>query len=1001
MGGDIPQMPPERWHRVVEVFGDVKDLPSAHRNSYLEVACEGDSELRRQVEDLLAEDAAAEDFLQPILAVLPPGTSATSTFDVGQMVANRYTILDVLGEGGMGSVYKAWDRALDRTVVIKVIHPRLAGSEIALKRFKRELLLARQIGHKNIVRIFDIGESDGTKFITMEYIEGVDLKKRIVKAGKFPAHQAIAIDRQICHALEAAHEEGIVHRDLKPQNIMVQNDGRVVVMDFGIAHSDEVPSMTVTGAMIGTPEYMSPEQAKGEKVDRRSDIFSLGLIFYELLTGTLPFKGQTLQETLFKRIGTRAVPPVEIEGTVPPQANRVIMRCLEPDPRKRYPTASAVLTDLGAIDPAQPATTWMHFPHGLSHVQLRWKAAAAVLVGLMGMGIYFSRDTWPRSSAGKKIVQVLIADFSIEPGVLDTPLEPVLTLALEGAPFVEVADRQRAKAVAASIKAKQMPLDEETARLVAVREGINAVISGSLVRRGQGLEVSGKAIDAVTGHVLRSARVSADGKSSLLTAMAKLGASIRSSLGDNTPESIQLAAAETFTVGSLEAMTNYAKAQELRSAGKWEDAIHYYSQAVAVDPKLGRAFAGMAAASFNLGRTGDAEKYYQFALANSDRMTDREKYRTRGGYFLTVRDYNRAIEQFKTLVEKFPADAAGRNNLAAAYFYKRDMSNALVEVQQFVSLYPKIVAARNSLALYAMYAGNFEKAKVESSGALQQIPSFAKGYLAIGLSELALGHNDEAMQAYEKMTALGSRGASLAAVGLADLKIFEGRFRDAEAILQKAIAADLENKEVASAAENLATLAFVQISLNRRTDGVASVEQALRLSTELRVLFEAARVFIQLGRPDRAEYLARELNAWLQDEPRAYARLIEGEILLSAGKIPDAIRKFAEARQYADTWLGHMDTGRAYLEAGAFAEASSEFDTSLRRRGEATAVFLDDLPTYHYFPLVLYYLGRVHEGLKGYGALEQYHAFLDIKRKSETDPLVEDAKRRVEMLSNR
>jgi len=400
------------------------------------------------------------------------------------------------------------------------------------------------------------------------------------------------------------------------------------------------------------------------------------------------------------------------------------------------------------------------------------------LVGIiLGMGVYFFRSTSSLNPpAPKKVVQVLIADFNVEPAVLDTPLEPVLTLALEGASFVEVADRQRAKNVAATIKAKQTPLDEETARLVAVREGINIVVSGSLARRGDKLQVSTKAVDAATGKVLANDRVDVKDKGGVLAAMAKLGASIRSSLGDATAENVQLAAAETFTAGSLEAITNYAKAQELRSGGKWEEAIRYYSQAVAVDAKLGRAYAGMAAASFNLGRSDEAERYYQLALAHTDRMTDREKYTTRGGYFLTVRDYDRAIEEFRTLVEKFPADTAGHNNLALAYFYKRDMSRALLEGQKFVSLYPNIVSARNNLALYAMYAGNFETAKAEAAKALELTPSFVKGYVVTALSDLALGRLDEAAQTYNKMAALSSRGASLEAAGLADLRIHQGRF---------------------------------------------------------------------------------------------------------------------------------------------------------------------------------------------------------------------------------
>jgi len=997
MVSDTPQMPKERWHRVVEIFGHVKDLPAAHRNSYLEVACKGDLELRRQVEDLLAEDAEAEDFLTPIWPPPTPGPSPASTFNPGKTAANRYDILQVLGEGGMGAVYKAWDRELDRTVVIKVIRPQLASSEIALKRFKRELLLTRQITHKNIVRIFDIGESDGTKFITMEYIDGGDLKKRMGEHGKFSATEAVAIVRQICHALDAAHSEGIVHRDLKPQNIMVQNNGRVVVTDFGIAHSGDTSAMTASGAVMGTPEYMAPEQAKGEKVDERTDLFSIGLIFYELLTRELPFKGDTLPATILKRITERAIPPAEIERTIPARVNRIIMRCLEAEPAKRYPSAVALLSDLDGIDPA-PVTKWAHLLYRLSRLKRFWKPAVAVLAGvILGIVLYFFRRPPPPSN---KLVQLLIADFSAESGVLDTPLEPVLTLALEGASFVDVADRQHAKTVAASIKGKQAALDEETARLVAVREGISTVVSGAVGRRAGKLQISAKAVDAASGRVLANDRVQSD-KSGVLGAIAKLGSSIRSSLGDKTPESDRLAAAETFTAGSLEAMTYYAKAQELRSSGRWDDAIRFYSQATSVDPKMGRAYAGIAAASFNLGRTDDAERYYQLALANIDRMTDREKYRTQGGYFLTVRDYDRAIEQFKQLVEKFPADTAGYNNLALAYFYKRDMSNALLEAKRFVKLYPNVVSAHNNLALYDMYAGNFEASKAEAAKALQLTPSFIKGYVATALSELALDHPDGAAQTYDRLAALGSQGGSWAAIGLADLKMFEGRFVEAEPILQRAIAVDLENKQTAFAAKKLVMLGSVQMSLGRQAAGLASAQQAVSLTKDSSVLFGAARIFINGRHSPEASNIAGQLESRLEKEPQAYAKLIQGEMLLDSRKPSDAARKFEEARQLADTWFGRVDMGRAYLETRNFPQASAEFDAALSRRGEAAAVFLDDVPTYHYFAVVRYYAGRAEEGLNSPGAVEKYRAFLNIKSQSESDPLVEDAKRRVDRLTKR
>jgi serine/threonine protein kinase/tetratricopeptide (TPR) repeat protein/TolB-like protein len=270
----------------------------------------------------------------------------SARIQTGSILGERYEIIKRLGEGGMGAVYKARDRELERLVALKVIRPELSGNPDILRRFKQELILARQVTHKNVIRIFDLGMADGRKFITMDYVEGRDLKSVLVERGKLPSEEAVPIIQQVCRGLEAAHAESVVHRDLKPQNIMVDADGRVWVMDFGLARSMETAGLTRTGALMGTPDYMSPEQARGEKVDARSDLFSLGIIFYEMLTGQLPFQADTLMATLLKRAQQKAVPPATIEPAIPPHINRVVVKCLEADVAKRYQAAGEILADL-------------------------------------------------------------------------------------------------------------------------------------------------------------------------------------------------------------------------------------------------------------------------------------------------------------------------------------------------------------------------------------------------------------------------------------------------------------------------------------------------------------------------------------------------------------------------------------------------------------------------------------------------------------------------------
>jgi serine/threonine protein kinase/tetratricopeptide (TPR) repeat protein len=274
----------------------------------------------------------------------------------GTILAERYEVLKMLGEGGMGAVYKAMDRELDRIVALKVIRSELADKPDILQRFKQELILARLVTHRNVIRIFDLGVSGNIKFITMDFVEGRDLKSVLTEQRKLSAGKACDIIRQICLGLEAAHTEGVVHRDLKPQNIMLDSQGRVYLMDFGLARSMELVGMTRTGAMLGTPAYMSPEQAKGEKVDARTDLFSLGIIFYELVTGTLPYQAESMMATLIKRAKEPPVPPNQVDPSVPPAVNDAIMKCLQIKLERRYQTAGEILADLGFNSALQTST---------------------------------------------------------------------------------------------------------------------------------------------------------------------------------------------------------------------------------------------------------------------------------------------------------------------------------------------------------------------------------------------------------------------------------------------------------------------------------------------------------------------------------------------------------------------------------------------------------------------------------------------------------------------
>src|SRR5215472_3915326 len=305
----------------------------------------------------------------------------------GDLIGGRYEILQLLGEGGMGAVYKALDREVERTVALKLIRPELASNPAILARFKQELLTAHQVTHKNVIRIYDLAEADGVKFITMEFVEGSDLRQLLRDRGKFQPEEAVITIRQVCMALEAAHTAGIIHRDLKPQNIMQDKSGRILVMDFGLARSVESEGMTQSGALLGTIEYMSPEQAMGKKLDQRSDLFAVGLIFYELLSGKMPFKAETAMASLLMRNQERAVPVAEIDATVPAGLSDIVARCLERDLDRRYPTAAEIISDLDAWQGKRPvmASIIMQAPKPASKIPRKWVAPGAAVVVAAGI----------------------------------------------------------------------------------------------------------------------------------------------------------------------------------------------------------------------------------------------------------------------------------------------------------------------------------------------------------------------------------------------------------------------------------------------------------------------------------------------------------------------------------------------------------------------------------------------------------------------------------------
>ncbi len=810
---------------------------------------------------------------------------------------------------------------------------------------------------------------------------------------------------QVCRGLEAAHAVNVIHRDLKPQNIMVDQQDRAVVMDFGLAHSIEERGMTQTGALMGTPDYMSPEQAQGEKADARSDVFSVGIIFYEMLTGKVPFQADSLMGTLVARTKRRPRPVHEIDAEIPRPLSDIVARCLAIDPRQRYQSAGEILQDLELWQGGSRKITRMSriAPRfGLVSPSVAWKwitLSVSVMVVALTVSFFALRSWLSAPAASRTPKTVLVADFSNSTGdsVFDGTLESMFNIALEEASFLNAYNRGQARNTAMQLQPKAAKLDEPLARLVAMREGISVIVAGSISAQGAGYHLAVRAIDAATGKLIASRELDAASKDAVLGIIGRLAAPIRRALGDATPESAQIAAAETYTASSLFAAHLYAQGQEGLAAGNREDAIAKFAQAVQIDPNFGRAYSGLAVTYMNLKKQAEAGENFKKALTLLDRMSEREKYRTLGIYYLSfVRNYAQAIETLRKDVYLFPADESAYNNLSLAYAFTGNIPEALAASKHTVEIAPNDLQDRANYAGFSMLAGNFDTAISEVERVLKGNPSFEEAYLPLALSTLARGDVKGARAVYARMEQASPSARSLAKMGHADLELYLGRYREALEILEPSIEADRKDNNYGEMAHKLVASAEADLALGHKTKAIEEAQKAAAAAPVESILYLAGRVLAQAGEDAKVRQVASKLENMLQSQTRSDAQLLEGEIALERKRLSLSVDSFQNAQKLRDTWISHFLLGRAYAEAGHFAESLTELETCRKRRGEAADLFFADMTTLRYLPPLYYWLGRAQEGLgTNEAARNSYKEFLALRAEANPGaPLVADARRR-------
>ena len=828
------------------------------------------------------------------VAVSPRPSSeaaAKGQLEPGTLLAERFEILQLLGQGGMGAVYKARDTELERLVALKLIRPELASHPEILRRFKQELILAREVTHRNVIRIFDLGQAQGIKFITMEYVEGRDLKGLIHEKGKFTAEEAVPIVLQIAAALEAAHTAGVVHRDLKPQNVMSDKDGRVYVMDFGIARSLEHQGMTQTGALMGTPEYMSPEQAKGEKVDARSDLFALGIIFYEMLTGISPFKAETAMAMMFKRTQERATPLSQLNLGVPPVISDIVSKCLEIKTDERYQSAREVINDLEAWKGGVPHSTIVPTSRRIRYAPSyqKWLVVGGAAIVLAG-GVYVFRDKLSlHSSPGTAAVvqPISLAILPFHNSSTDQSLDWI-GATLSDMLSTDVGQSTRLRTVSSDrlhqvLKDLRIPANSnfgpDALRHLAEYSNADILISGQYAKFGDQIR-----IDAVLEDLRRDRRVplkiEAAGEKDIPATIDRLAELIRANLAVSSDVLTELKASSFQpTSQSVPALRAYNQGLQLLRDGKNLDAIKALQDAVKEDPQFALAYTRLASANSNLGYDTDAEQYSRKAVELGQQLPLAEKYLIEASHARVMKDNTKAIAAYENLTKTFPDNPDVEYALAGLYEDSGDFDKALTHYGNMLKSDPKNLDALLATGRVESKRGDPQAGLDSLSRALslavqiENLEQQAMVLQATGISYKLLGRSDDALHNYQLSMDINSRLGKKRGV-----------------------------------AANLSEIAQVQSRLGKSELALTDFKKALSLQREIGAKKEVGDTLINIGQlyEDRGQHdlalqnftEALQIERDSGDEKyQAYCLNDIGNVHFSKGEYQDALIYFQQAFQ--------------------------------------------------------------------------------------------------------